>query len=450
MKLKKLICTMTIISLLTAAGCSTGDSVTSGDVKNETSAPITAADSGGETNTTDKADVTEDAATEGAADDGDAMENIMTFDVAEEAKTDPKKATEGIDTAATEETAPESEIVEMPEAGQLTAGEWNDNDNWGFFSNLVNSKKISFPSFGIDPRYRTAVTVKNDDGTALVNAKARLLDAGGKVLWSGVTDKKGRVYLFASGDSEAVSVEIESGGKKQSFELKTAATNTQGEKQTAANELEVTFSGENKLHKKTDIMFIVDATGSMSDEMMFLQSEFTAITKDIGTDNTRYSVNFYRDEGDDYVTKCYDFTNDIGDLQKKLNSETADGGGDTPEAVAEILQETMTKSSWDEDSVKLAFIIFDAPPHEGTEETILAAAKTAAEKGIRIIPVVSSNSERDTELFGRALAITTGGIYVFLTDDSGIGDSHLEPIIGDYKVEKLYDIIIRVINDYKQ
>ena len=44
----------------------------------------------------------------------------------------------------------------------------------------------------------------------------------------------------------------------------------------------------------------------------------------------------------------------------------------------------------------------------------------------------------------------TGGTYIFLTDDSGIGYSHLEPIIGEYKVEKLYDIIIRTINEYKQ
>ena len=74
----------------------------------------------------------------------------------------------------------------------------------------------------------------------------------------------------------------------------------------------------------------------------------------------------------------------------------------------------------------------------------------AAKKGIRLIPIVSSNSERNTELFGRAGAIVTGGTYVFLTDDSNIGDSHLEPIIGEYKVEKLYDIIIRVINEYRQ
>ena len=170
----------------------------------------------------------------------------------------------------------------------------------------------------------------------------------------------------------------------------------------------------------------------------------------IRTENTKYSVNFYRDEGDDYVTKCFDFTDDIDALQKNLNSESADGGGDIPEAVAEVLKETISESSWSEESVKLAFLIFDAPPHDRKEKVLYDTIRTAAEKGIRIIPVVSSNNERDTELFGRSLAIMTGGTYIFLTDDSGIGDAHLEPIIGDYKVEKLHDIIIRVINEYRQ
>lgn len=340
--------------------------------------------------------------------------------------------------------------VELPEAGQLTAGEWNDNDNWGFFSNLVNSGTITFPSFGIDPRYRTAVTVKSEDGSPIANAKVRLIDNGGNVLWSSVSDKQGQAFLFASSEDTPASVEIESDGNKQSFDLNAQKGNSQSVNEATNNELEVNFSGKSKLYKQTDIMFIIDSTGSMSDEMLFLQSEFSAITKEIGTKDTRYSVNFYRDEGDDYVTKCNDFTSDVEELQKKLNSENADGGGDTPEAVADILKETLSGSDWSDESVKLAFLIFDAPPHEGTEEVLLSAVKDASEKGIHIIPVVSSNSERDTELFARSLAINTGGTYVFLTDDSGIGDSHLEPIIGSYDVEKLYDIIIRIINDYRQ
>jgi hypothetical protein len=60
---------------------------------------------------------------------------------------------------------------------------------------------------------------------------------------------------------------------------------------------------------------------------------------------------------------------------------------------------------------------------------------------------IITHNERETELFGRALSIMTDSNYVFLTDDSGVGDSHLEPIIGAYDVELLHDIIVRNIQE---
>lgn len=341
----------------------------------------------------------------------------------------------------------------QPQAGLLTAGEWNDNNNWGFFSNLVNSGRIEFPSFGIDPRYRTAVTVKSESNKAVVNAKVNLLNEQGDIIWSSVTDKQGKAYLFAKDEKEAVAFEVESGGQKEKFNIEvlpSADDGMQNIKKSSDNETEAVFKGESKLYKNTEIMFITDTTGSMSDELLFLQSEFTDIAKEVGTQNTKYSVNFYRDEGDMYVTKCYGFTDNISDIQSKLNSESADGGGDTPEAVAEILQETMFSNEWSEESVKIAFLIFDAPPHDDKEQMIVSAIKEASKKGIRIVPVVASGDDTQTEVFARAAAVMTGGTYTFLTDDSGIGNSHLEPMIGNYEVEKLNDLIVRIIKEYQQ
>ncbi len=368
-----------------------------------------------------------------------------------------------------EKKLPDDEIIELPEVselpeiepqvGLLTAGEWKDNENWGFFTNLVNSQRITFPSFGIDPRYRVKVDVLSSDKQPVVNARVELLDKDEKVLWSAVTDKQGVAYLFDDMKGAGSTIQVSDGSKTEKYPLELdvpmPVTEVDPQSQQHNNnfmdaKMDVTFDGENKLYKNLDLMFIVDATGSMSDEMAFLQKEFTAITEDAGDDDTRYSVNFYRDEGDEYVTKCYDFTKNVKDLQTHLNSESANEGGDIPEAVDRILEESILNSKWSDESVKLAFMILDAPPHEGTEESLIKSIKAAAEKGIRLIPVVSSNSEREIELFCRACAITTGGTYVFLTDDSGVGYSHLEPIIGEYKVEKLYDLIIRVINEYKQ
>ena len=209
-------------------------------------------------------------------------------------------------------------------------------------------------------------------------------------------------------------------------------------------------SGSAPAQTGMQIMFIVDTTGSMGDELAYLQKDFSAIAERVGSQGVRYSVSFYRDEGDEYVTRHSDFSSDVAEIQAKINAEYADGGGDTPEAVAEVLTECLKdRDDWDETSVKLAFLIFDAPPHGGKEAELQAAVSAAAEKGIRLIPVVASNADRETELFGRAAAILTGGTYVFLTDDSGIGESHLEPIVGNYEVELLQDLIVRVIDEYR-
>lgn len=437
---KRIICAALIITLaISAYGCGQ-----SNDMSTAVTEGITAGDVVGKS---------VDGVTRGATEAADAVAGEAVAESIEMMADDFDAAgamAEG--TAASTETFDESIIKDLPEAGQLTAGEWSDNDNWGFFANLVNSGTITFPSFGIDPTQREAVSIKTKDGSPVVNARASLLDAEGNVIWSGVTNKEGVVYLFNRSGTNAVSVEVEKSGKKQKVDLKEQSTNGQTDKVSLASnrDTEIVFEGEGELYKATDIMFIVDATGSMSDEMLFLQSEFTAITKEIGTKNTRYSVNFYRDTTDDYVTKCSDFSDDVKTIQKQLNNEEADGGGDYPEAVAEVLTETMFNESWKEDSVKLAFLIFDAPPHDGKEQELLAATEEAAKKGIRLIPVVASNADRDTELFGRAIAITTGGTYVFLTDDSGIGDSHEEPIIGSYEVRPLYDTIIDIIRSYQQ
>ena len=337
-----------------------------------------------------------------------------------------------------------------PQAGLLTASEWNDNDNWGFFSNLINNDKIAIPSeYGLDPTQRVAVTVTDKSKNPVVNATVKGFAESGSLIWSAVTDKNGIAYLFY-GD-EIANIKAESQGKTAESSFRSEVKNDEQTVIRANNtEIDVTLDGEGKKYEKTEIMFVVDTTGSMGDELMFLQSEFTAIAEDVGTDNTRFSINFYRDDGDEYTTKRYPFSSNIQEINSKLNSEYASGGGDFPEAVAEILDETINDGGWSNESVKLMFMIFDAPPHDDKADMLESAVKKAAEKGIRIIPVVSSNSERETEIFGRSTAVMTGGTYVFLTDDSGIGYSHLEPIIGEHKVEKLYDIIIRVINEYKQ
>ena len=352
--------------------------------------------------------------------------------------------------------------VKVPDdqIGVLTAGRWNDNANWGFFKNLVTTGKITFPVYDLDPVSRSAVTVKNESGAAVEGIKVEAVYSDdNSVIWSGVSNKEGTAYLFLPTSADRtwkVRIYDPEGnvvytgaedyalpGKKED-----GVPDSQSRTTGYPEELALTVETTSKTYANTQVMFILDTTGSMGDELTYLQADFGKIMERVTAPGVSYSWNFYRDAGDEYVTRTNGFETDVNVLKKLLYNEAAAGGGDTPEAVAEILTETMNSEDWKADCKKIAFLIFDAPPHAEKAAVVAAAVAKAAEQGIRVVPIVASNADRDTELFGRALAIMTDGEYVFLTDDSGVGDSHLEPIIGDYEVQKLGDIIVDIINEF--
>lgn len=358
---------------------------------------------------------------------------------------------------------PQAQI--MPEAGLLTAGEWCDNQNWGFFSNLVTTGNFDFNVFGINPMHRIVVHALSSD-IPVKNAKVDLIGDNGSVMASGVTDYSGMAYLFYNvfefGTQNPSHVVVNYNGMEATSDLsevKESHANEQqsqqGESEQAAilidsREITVELASYEPKAKKLDVMFVFDTTGSMGDELLYLQKEFEDIANRIADQNTRFSVNFYRDLEDVYVVRSNEFTTDIQATSALINSECAMDGGDYPEAVDLALKNAVFEHDWNEDSVKLMFIILDAPPHDTEEvkanlqEVIIEAAK----KGIRIIPIASSGIDPKTEGLLRDLAMLTGGTYTFLTDDSGIGGGHLEPTIGSYEVERLNDLIVRLVKLY--
>ena len=203
-----------------------------------------------------------------------------------------------------------------------------------------------------------------------------------------------------------------------------------------------------------DLGFLVDATGSMGDEMAFLESELKDIVRRVRAVepdlDIRLSVVFYRDRGDAFITKSLPFTRSTEDVVTFISATTAGGGGDYPEDMNAGL-EAMMGQAWSTDAVpQMLFLLADAPPHQyaGEDYTYHEAIRDAAAKGIAIYPVAASGVDKPTEFLFRAMAVMTGGKYIFLTDDSGVGDSHEEPDITGYTVEKLNDLMVREIRSY--
>jgi Mg-chelatase subunit ChlD len=203
-----------------------------------------------------------------------------------------------------------------------------------------------------------------------------------------------------------------------------------------------------------DLGFLVDATGSMGDEMTFLQSELKDIVRRVRAVepdlDIRMSVVFYRDRGDAFITKALPFTRSVDEVVSFISVTTADGGGDFPEDMNAGL-EAMMSQRWSRDAVpQMLFLLADAPPqpYAGQDYTYHEAIQDAAASGIAIYPVAASGVDKPTEFLFRAMAVMTGGKYVFLTDDSGVGESHEEPDITGYTVEKLNDLMVREIRSF--
>ena len=341
-------------------------------------------------------------------------------------------------------------------SGLLTAGEWNDLDNWKFWSGLLNEnkyyEKTSYWKFY--PKNLVAVQVVDGNNTAIANVPVELLK-GGTVLFSTKTDNAGFAYcwqsLFSNENGEIVAEDYSLNVNGASY-IEPLKFTMQGDEQLNVN---VVVSADAKqAAAKADIAFIVDATGSMTDEIRFLISDLNYIIDHASSGNNialRTAALFYRDLQDEYITRYDDFSDNVSTTQEFVAKQKAGGGGDYPEAVDYALEASLQKLSWNESArARIAFLILDAPAHhkDNVIESLQKSIALFAQNGIKIIPVAASGVDKDTEFMLRFFELATGGTYVFLTNDSGIGNKHIEASVGDYEVEKLADLMVRLIKKY--
>ena len=173
-----------------------------------------------------------------------------------------------------------------------------------------------------------------------------------------------------------------------------------------------------------DLAFVLDTTGSMSDELAYLLLEVEAI---VGQVKARYegaqvrlALVVYRDDGDAYVTRTYDFTSNVQDFRATLAQQSADGGGDEPEAMERGLGAAQALAWRGGDAVQILFHIADAAPHQQNYGALLQNARALAARDVVMFPIAASGGTAPLEYLMRAMAQMSGGRYVFLTDDSGV------------------------------
>ena len=337
------------------------------------------------------------------------------------------------------------ENQEQIKAGQLTASATFDNDKYAFWQSLLTSNQEGngiFEGYNNNYAFKTAnrITLTFPKGTyARVTLKNEDKDE-----FVGVSDANGVCYVFAKEKRESYSLDISyinKDGDLTSFE------------DSVTGDKEYDLEAQEVSKDLIEIMFVIDATGSMGDEISYLQAEISDVIKKVKEANNNIriliSIMVYRDEGDQYVTKYNDFSESVEDQLAFLNKQSAGGGGDIPEAVEVAFEEACEKQWTTGTSTKILVHVADAPSHDKDVASWANSVNKLASMGVRILTVASSGIDKATEYLFRCQSLLTNGVYVHLTNDSGIGGDHIEATTEETEVvELLNDCLVRVINGF--
>jgi hypothetical protein len=331
-----------------------------------------------------------------------------------------------------------------PSAGLLTAATVGDADRFGEYIDFIDRHDDERKELGIAPDRRVRIRVVDSSQTTVNNAAIFVADdqsVQGRTHADGVWD-----YIPGDNESGTVHVTVEADGARAD---RTIRIPRHGRTDEILVELPDPVGG---LPDALDLAFAIDATGSMGDEMDYLTAELrdivAAIRDAVPGVSIRVGAVIYRDRQDTTPLSRRDFSTDVDAFVDWLATLHAEGGGDTPEDMNRGLHEAMTELEWREGNVARTLVVLaDAPPkvYDDAQYRYTDAMRDASSRGIRLLPVAASSSDRTVEYLFRAMGVYTSTPYVYLTDHSGIGNDHLEADTDEVIVEQFNALLFRLV-----
>lgn len=332
------------------------------------------------------------------------------------------------------------------QSGTLTAGDYDDLLNPAQYARyaeryLQDRAQAGLPF--VDTRSPLKVRVVGKDGQPVAFADVSTVDSSGHALRL-PTAANGIAVFFPSLDRLPQRLRLEVATKGTETLERSVDLGRLGSDRTITIPLPIAGRAPEAL----DLLLAIDTTGSMTDELSYLQVELDSIVASLrrirpGTD-IRVGLVVYRDEGDEYVTRRFEFTSDLAGLRQQLGAQQASGGGDYPEAVDRAFAEA-NRFDWRNDAAKVLLHVADAPPHAERAGAAWEQALSLRTRGVHIVPVAASGVADDAQYLMRSMAALTQSRYLFLTDDSGVGLPHQEPDVPCYVVTRLDGLIERVV-----
>lgn len=204
-----------------------------------------------------------------------------------------------------------------------------------------------------------------------------------------------------------------------------------------------------------DILFLMDVTGSMADEIALIKQTLVSIGRQITglprNPDLRTAMVAYRDRNDEFVTRIFDFDSDIERFLDTVWHIEAEGGTDYPESLNQALHEALNDASWRRNSVKLVFLLANAPLHLDypQDEDYVREMARAQNTATKIFAGASSGLDAQGEYIFRQLAQQTMGKFVFIPYETGPQGELTTPhgADDDYSVENLDRLIVRLTTE---
>ena len=193
--------------------------------------------------------------------------------------------------------------------------------------------------------------------------------------------------------------------------------------------------GPAKARPKVEVVFVLDTTGSMGGLIAGAKEKIWSIAKHIASAKPSPDVSIglvaYRDIGDAYVTKKFALSGDLDGVFEHLMSFRADGGGDTPEHVAKGLYDAVYGMQWSESSMKMIFLVGDAPPHTdyGDGFDFEKIMKEASRREIRVHAIRCGN-DPTTARYWKEIASLGHGTFATIAGNGGVA-SVATPMDGE-------------------
>lgn len=343
-------------------------------------------------------------------------------------------------------------IYTPPSASGLKAGFSDDNEQFNYFVEFL-AKYEDVEHYPYDISERIGVTVLDSAGKSVPNALVTVR-AGASIRARGLTYANGefRFYPSAFGtQDQSFTVSVQAGSAK--------AEATVGRDGPRSVQIKLQSSRGIPQPVPLDVLFVMDTTGSMGEEIERLRDTIAIIYANLNALKPRPVVRFglvlYKDRGDSYITETHAFTEDLDAFQKILDRVYASGGGDGPEDLETALDDAVNKMDWNKDGIRLGFVVTDAEAHldYGRDYTYIDAANTAREKAIKLYTIGTGGLPLEGEYLLRQVAQLTSARYIFLTygesgESSGGATGSVSHHTGEnFATDKLEAIIIRFVKD---